>query len=141
MAEFYYTKEGDIQTFDLGKGPFSKLVVDPAKLPEDQRSGGAKQLLAAAALSCYTQALQVALESRGAKYTNFKSKINMDLGSNDLGQSRVKKITIETRLDLPEEDHEIFERVEKIMKQGCIVVSSLKDGISVDYDLQANFEE
>ena len=141
MAEFYYTKEGDIQTFDLGKGPFSKLVIDPSQLPEDQRSGGAKQLLAAAALSCYTQALQVALDSRGANYTNFKAKVSMDLGSNDLGQSRVQRMTIETRLDLPEEDREIFERVEKIMKQGCMVVGSLKDSIAINYDLQANFEE
>ena len=47
--------------------------------------------------------------------------------------------SLEFNVDLPEEDDDIFQRVVKIMKQGCLVTGSLHDGIEMSYDLKPSY--
>lgn len=136
-----YSRQGDVHTIETGGGALATMVIDNTTVPQDARSGTAKQLLAASALFCYATALVGALEARGAKYTDIQANATLEVGGNDLGQGRVKKITIESKVTLPEEDSEIFERVEKIMRQGCLVTGSLHDGIDMAYSLQAKYED
>ncbi len=135
-----YSRQGDVHTISTGGKALGSIVVDNTNIPATERGGTAKQLLAASALFCYCSALVGALDGRGAKYSDIKGTATLHVGGNDLGQGRVKKIDIEVRVTLPEEDLEIFERCSKIMRQGCLVTGSLHDGIEMAYDLKAEIE-
>jgi osmotically inducible protein OsmC len=139
MAKVKYTRTGDVHTFETGLPGFEKIVVDHTGVPEDQRGGVAKQLLAAAALSCYTSALAGALEARGAKFTSIEAESDMSMGPNAVGQGRVKKIDLHVTVNMDAEDESTFERCAKIMRHGCLVTGSLEDGIAMSYDLKANY--
>ena len=136
-----YKRDGDVHTYDLGPGSLSQIVIDNSNVPAEARGGTAKQLLGASVLACYTAALAGALDARGAKYSDLTAKAILTVGGNELGQGRVKKIDIEARVTLSEEDQEIFERCAKIMKQGCLVTGSLHDGIEIGYDLQPEYTD
>ncbi len=136
-----YTKKGDVHTFETGLPAFEKIVIDQTDVPEEERGGVAKQLLACAALSCYTAALAGALDARGSSYTSITGEATLGLGPNEVGQGRVKNMVLEVRVDLPKGDAEIFNRCAKIMRQGCLVTGSLHEGMEVTYDLKPNFEE
>jgi osmotically inducible protein OsmC len=126
---------------ETGGRALGTLVVDNSNIPQDQRGGTAKQLLAASALYCYCAALVGALEARGVQYDDITAKAVLETGSNDSGQGRVRKIAIEARVALSEDYADIFERVERIMRPGCLVTGSLHDGIQMEYDLQPIYNE
>ncbi len=136
-----YSREGDKHTINTGGAALGDIVIDNTPIPADQRGGTAKQLLAASALFCYCSALVSALDARGAKYSNLRATAVLHMDNNAVGQSRIQKIVIEARVNLPEEDEDVFERCVKIMRQGCLVTGSLHDGIKMEYDLQAEYED
>ncbi len=139
MAKVKYTRVGDVQTFEIGVPGIEKIVIDQTGVPADKRGGVAKGLLGAAALACYEAALAGALEARGAKFENIEAEADLTLGANAVGQGRVKKIDLITKLRLDEEDSAIFDRCVKIMRPGCLVTGSLHEGIEMAYDLQADY--
>jgi osmotically inducible protein OsmC len=143
MSDFVisYTREGDVHSIDTGGQALGTLVIDNATIPAESRGGTAKQLLGASALYCYCAALAAALETRGATYKNIQARASLRTGSNERGQSRVTKISIEARVVLTGEDDMLFERVERVMRPGCLVTGSLHDGIQMEYNLQATYEE
>ncbi|MGX8717540.1 MAG: OsmC family peroxiredoxin, partial [Desulfovibrio sp.] len=65
----------------------------------------------------------------------------LDVGANEKGQSRVQKITIDANVGIDEEDLDLFERVARIMKNGCLVTGSLHDGIEMAYNLNPVYDE
>lgn len=134
-----YTRQGDVHTFETGLPGFEKIVIDHTGLPEEQRAGVAKCLLACAALSCYASALAGSLEAREAHYSSISAKARMDLGANEAGQGRVRHIHLDVSVDLPQQDSEIFERCAKIMKKGCLVTGSMHEGIDMTYELTPNY--
>ncbi len=134
-----YTRKGDIHTINLGVAGLEEIVIDYTNIPEDQRTGAAKALLSAAALSCYVSALGVALDARGADFDSIESEITIELGANSVGQGRVLGLNIDTTVNMAEADKDIFERCIKIMKQGCLVTGSLHEGMKMDYNLTSNF--
>lgn len=136
-----YSRKGDVHSIDTGGRALGTIVADNTSLPPDQRGGTAKQLLAAAALYCYCGSLADALDARGARYSGIHATATLELGLNDEGQSRVRKIRLNAKVALPEEDADIFDRVGKIMRQGCLVTGSLHDGIEMEYVLQAEYED
>lgn len=136
-----YSRQGDVHTIETGGAALPKIVVDNSNLPEDQRGGTAKQLLGSAAVFCYMSALCGALEARGIKYENASATATLDVGSNDLGQGRVKKITIDATVTLSEDDSSAFERVAKILRQGCLITGSLHDGIQMNYNLTPEYKD
>ena len=140
-ATVKYTKNGDVHTFETGLPAFEKIIIDQTDVPEEERSGVAKQLLACAALSCYTAALAGALDARGARYTSITGEAILGLGANEVGQGRVKTMTLKVSVALPKGDLEIFNRCAKIMKQGCLVTGSLHEGMDVAYDLKPHYED
>ena len=135
-----YTRQGDVHTFDIGLPGLEKIVIDHTGVPEEQRGGVAKQLLACAALSCYTAALAGALEARGAHYTVITAESGMELGANDVGQGRVRRMHLDVSVELPAQDSDIFNRCAKIMKKGCLVTGSLHEGIDMTYDLTPKYD-
>ena len=143
MAELSvsYLREGSVQTIHTGSAAMGDLVIDNSGLPEDQRGGTAKQLLASAALYCFCGALVKALETRGAKYDKIVGKATLETGLDDKKRARVAKITLDVEVHMDEEFGFIFERVEKIMQQGCLVTASLEGGFPIEYHLTHVFEE
>lgn len=135
-----YIRRGDVHTFEIGLPGFEKIVIDHTGLPEEQRGGVAKQLLACAALSCYTAALAGALEARGANYTEIAAEASMELGTNDIGQGRVKGMHLNVSVELPAKDSDIFNRCSKIMKKGCLVTGSMHEGINMTYELSPKYD-
>ncbi len=143
MAELSVTYEraGSVQTIHTGSAVLGDLVVDNSGVPEEQRGGTAKQLLASAALYCFCGALAKALEARGAKYDKIVGKATLETGLDEKKRARVAKIALDVAVRMDEEFGFIFERVEKIMQQGCLVTASLEGGFPVTYKLTHEFEE
>ena len=143
MAELSvtYEREGSVQKIHTGSPVLGDLVIDYSSVPEEQRGGTAKQLLASAALYCFCGALTKALETRGAKYDKVVGKATLETGLDDKKRARVTKIALDITVHMDEEYGFIFERVEKILQQGCLVTSSLEGGFPVTYKLTHEFDE
>ncbi len=136
-----YHRNGDVHTIETGGAALGNIVIDNTNVPADQRGGTAKQLLGAAALYCYAAALNAAMEARALKYTSLDLTALMDVDANEKGQSRVMKITITANVGIDEEDLDLFDRVARVMKNGCLVTGSLHDGIEMEYKLNPVCDE
>lgn len=136
-----YSRKGDVHSIDTGGAALKIITVDNTNLNEDERGGSAKQLLGASALLCYCSALTAALNARGIKYDNLKASADIEVGLNDVKKSRIKCIKISACADISEDDEDVFERIKRIMQQGCLVTGSLQDGIEMEYALEANYIE
>lgn len=141
MAEVIvsYSREGAMQTIHTGSKMLGDLSVDYTGVPEDERGGTAKQLLASSALYCFCGALGKALETRGAKYERIAGKATLETGLDEKKRARVTGIAIEVSVFMDEEYEFIFERVEKIMQQGCLVTASLHAAFPLTYKLHHEF--
>ncbi len=136
-----YQRDGDVHTIHTGGAALGDIIIDNTGIPPEQRGGTAKQLLGAAALFCYAASLNSAMESRGLRHHSLELSAELEVDANDKGQSRVKKITIRALMGIDEEDYDLFERVARVMKGGCLVTGSLHDGIDMEYDLRAVYED
>ncbi len=137
MAELSvsYSRKGGVQTIDTGSPVLGNLVIDHTNVPEDQRGGTAKQLLASSALYCFCGAFGKALEARGAVYDKIEGTSTLETGLDDKKRARVTKIVLDVTVHMDEEYEFIFERVEKIMQQGCLVTASLEQAFPIEYKL------
>lgn len=136
-----YHREGDIHTIETGNPAIGTIRIDQTGVPEEQRGGTAKQLLCASALFCYCAALDSALISRGALYSAIDAVATLETGTNDKGLGRILSIDLKTEVTLSEDEASVFERCQKILRQGCLVTSSLRDGIETSYSVEAKFVE
>ena len=136
-----YHRDGDVHTIETGGAALGNIVIDNTNIPADQRGGTAKQLLASAAIFCYASALNAAMETRALKYQSLDVSAEMTVDANEKGQSRVQKIVITANVGIDEEDLDLFERVARVMKGGCLVTGSLHDGIEMEYKLNAVCED
>jgi len=131
-----YTRRGAVQTFELGVPGFETMTVDQTDVAPEARTGLAKRLLAASALSCYGAMLAATLEARDVPVTAVHGKATMVLGPNAAGQGRVKSILLEFTVELPQEYSDLFERCAKIMRNGCLITGSMHEGIAVEHSLR-----
>lgn len=136
-----YHRNGDAHTIHTGGAALGDIIIDNSLIPAEQRGGTAKQLLGAAALYCYASSLNAAMETRGLTYESLELSATLDVDINPKGQSRVRKITIEANVGIDEDDITLFERVARVMKNGCLVTGSLHDGIEMEYRLNPVYEE
>lgn len=143
MAELTvsYTRQGAEQKILTGSPVLGDLVIDHANVPEDQRGGTAKQLLASSALYCFCGAFAKALEARGAAFERIEGKAVLETGLDDKKRARVTSIALHVTVFMDEEFSFIFERVAKVMQQGCLVTASLEGAFPITYDLRHEFEE
>ncbi|MFV0348452.1 MAG: OsmC family protein [Halodesulfovibrio sp.] len=134
-----YDREGEKQTINTGSKILGELNINYDGVPEDERGGTAKQLLASSALYCFCGALGKALETRGAKYERITGTATLETGVDDKKRARVIGIALEVTVYMDEEFEFIFDRVEKIMQQGCLVTASLHEAFPVTYKLHHEF--
>lgn len=136
-----YTREGDIHYINTGNSVLQTITVDNTGIPEAERAGTAKQLLASSALFCYCTALAGVMEARKIPYENLKAEAILDVGPNELGQGRVRQIQLRVSFTVPKAFQQRMETIKRIMSSGCLVTSSLHDGIAMQYDLEPSFTE
>ena len=136
-----YHRDGDVHTIKTGGAALGDIVIDNTNIPADKRGGTAKQLLGAAALYCYAGSLTAAMETRGLHYQTLDLSATLDVDANEKGQSRVLKITINANVGIDEEDLDLFDRVARVMKNGCLVTGSLHDGIEMVYNLNPVYDD
>lgn len=136
-----YTREGNVHTIDFGIPAMGKLVIDYDNVSKDDRAGIAKALLSTSALACYVSTLGTALETRGANFTKISAEANLVLGQNDNNQARVSGLDLDTSVILDGDDDEIFERCQKIMRNGCLVTASIHEGIHMNYSLKPDYQD
>ena len=135
------TRKGDLIDLDMESGLFGTLHLDNGAVPAEERPGTAKKLLAASALYCYCAALDKALETRSAKYRRIEGKATVRTGTDDKGRGRVTGIDLDVTVFMDQEYEFIFDRVEKIMKQGCLITGSLEAAFPVKYNLNLECDE
>ncbi|MEZ0575159.1 OsmC family protein [Halodesulfovibrio aestuarii] len=137
MAELTvsYDREGEKQTIHTGSKVLGDIDINYEGVPADQRGGTAKQLLASSALYCFCGALGKALETRGATYERITGTATLETGVDEKKRARVTGITLDVTVHMDEDYDFIFDRVEKIMKQGCLVTASLHAAFPMTYNL------
>lgn len=134
-----YTREGDKQVIDTQSSIMGTIDVDYTGVPEDARGGTAKQLLASSALYCFCGAFAKALEVRGASYEKIYGTATLHTGLDEMKRARVTGIDIEVTVEMDEEHEFTFDRVEKIMKQGCLITASLEAAFPMKYTLHHEY--
>lgn len=130
-----YDREGDKQVIHTGSKVLGDIEINHEGIPEDERGGTAKQFLASAALYCFCGALGKALKTRGADYERITGTATLETGLDEKKRARVVGIAIEVTVHMDEDYGFIFDRVEKIMKQGCLVTASLHEAFPVTYKM------
>ncbi len=134
-----YDREGEKQTIHTGSSILGELDINYDGVPEEERGGTAKQLLASSALYCFCGALGKALETRGAKYERISGTATLETGLDEKKRARVIGIALDVTVVMDEEFEFIFDRVEKIMQQGCLVTASLHAAFPVTYKLHHEY--
>ena len=86
-------------------------------------------------LYCYVAALDKALDTRGARYDSITAKATVEAGSNDKGQGRILGIILDVTVHMDADYEDIFERVSKVMRHGCLISASLEAAFIVTYTL------
>lgn len=128
-------RRGTVIDVDYDTTALQNIHVDPSKIDEDDRSGGARKLLGAAVLYCYTAALDKALDVRGAKYDTIRGTASVAAGRDDKGRGRILGIALDVTVVMDASFKDIFEHVAKVMRKGCLISASLEAAFPVTYNL------
>ncbi len=136
-----FSREGNVVELDMESGGLGVWRMDQDAIPADERNGTAKKLLASSALYCFCAALDTALKARNAAYDKLTGRALLETAPDESGWVRVSKIVLDVTLWMKEEDSFIFERVEKIMKQGCLVTGSLEKAFPVEHKLHLEYSD
>ncbi len=129
-------RRGPIIDLDMESAALGRVHVDNNTIPEDERPGSAKKLLGSAVLYCYVAALDKALETRGAVYDSIDATATVTAGTDDKGRGRIVGITLDVVVRMDADYEDIFERVNKIMRSGCLISASLEPAFPVTYNLK-----
>lgn len=78
---------------------------------------------------------------RNVPYCDVSATATLTLGKNAMGLPRVTKITIDAEVVIPGDAEDDFKRVEKVMRKGCLVTSSIHEGIEMVYNLKHTIME
>ncbi|MBQ9453199.1 MAG: OsmC family protein [Desulfovibrio sp.] len=129
-------RRGSIIDLDMESTALGCMHVDNSTIPEAERAGSAKKLLGSSVLYCYVAALDKALDTRGAKYESIDAKATVTAGTDDKGRGRILGITLDVIVRMDADFEEIFDRVSKVMRNGCLISASLEPAFPVTYNLQ-----
>lgn len=134
-------RQGAIIDVDMESAALGRIHVDNNALDEDERAGSAKKLLGASVLYCYVAALDKALQVRGAAYETIRAKATVGAGADDKNRSRILGIVLDVVVRMSADDEEVFERVSRVMRKGCLISASLEDAFPITYNLSLECPE
>lgn len=131
-----YNKNGEHELMEFASATLADIDINYAGVPEDERGGAAKQLLAASVLHCFCASFAKALDVRGAEYEKITGKATVSAGLDERKRSRITGIEIDVSVHMPEKYEDIFDRVTKVMRNGCLVSASLEPAIPMTYNMR-----
>ncbi len=134
-----YLRENDKHIINTDHISLGQIVIDHSNVASEDRKGVAKQFVAIASVYCYCATLADAMETRGLKYKNIQATAELVTGKNEKNANKILNISIDVQVDIDEADKELFERVQMVMRNGCIVTNSIHDGIEMEYNLRSTF--
>ena len=110
-------------------------LLDYPSVPEEERLGQMRRLLCASVVGCFTGTVYFALASRGAQIKTLKGTGVASTGKADESSPKVRTIDIRVEVDIDDEDSQIFERVKKIVEEGCLISRSIAPSITVTHSI------
>lgn len=121
---------------DMENAALGRIHVDNNALAADERAGSAKKLLGASVLYCYAAALDKALDTRGARYDAITARATVSAGNDELGRGRILGMVLDVTVHMDADYEDIFERVRKVLRNGCLISASLESAFPITYNLE-----
>ena len=70
------------------------------------------------------------------KYEKISAKATVNAGTDDKGRGRILGIVLDVTVHADEEYEDLFDRVAKVMRKGCLISASLEPAFPVTYNLE-----
>jgi osmotically inducible protein OsmC len=129
-VELEYLGDVDFKV-KFGHGAMDDLVIVASRVPEDQRGGVARKLLAASVTYCMAGWLFTLLQKTRVEVNALKARTEVTMGKDESGRDFVDKIDIQIQVQISDEDVNAFERCKSIVDRGCLISRSLIRGVKV----------
>ena len=92
-------------------------------------------MLGAAVGSCLASSLLFCVGKTHATVDGLRANVSIHKVRNERGRLRIGAIEVELHADIPEEQHERFERCRALFEDYCTVTASVRQGIAVEVKL------
>jgi len=92
-------------------------------------------MLGAAVGSCLASSLLFCVGKAHASVDALRATVSIRKSRNERGRLRIGGIEVEIHADVPEEQHERFERCRALFEDYCTVTASVRQGIAVEVKL------
>ena len=119
--------------FTFDHDALEDMVIALTKLPEENRSGIARKLLAASATYCMAGSLKLCLEEKGIKVNRISANSEIEMGKSESGRNIVEIINLNVIVNVPEENYEGLENCREILEKGSLITRSLTKGIKINH--------
>jgi len=113
------------------------LILKRSQVPREKLGSEARRLLAASLAECMCSTLLFLLKWAGVDSEGFKATAETITSKDEKGRLCVDSINLTVHLDILEdvETSKKIQRVESLLKRGCLISRSLERGIRVRYSL------
>ena len=114
-------------------------VITLAVLPEAQRAGVARKLLAASAAYCFASTLDMCFRQKGVKPHEISAEatINMDIHKGVV--PTIHSIDLDVRVTVPNEDSNDVDQCCTLLGDGSLVTKSLQQSITVNHTITKKY--
>jgi organic hydroperoxide reductase OsmC/OhrA len=119
--------------FTFNHDALNDIDVELSKIPKEKRAGVARSFLAASATYCMAGTIKSMLRTRGVEVNDISATSNVEMGKDDKGKSIVEGLNLEIQVDIPEESRDVLDHCVNILRGGCLITRSLKNGIHVNH--------
>jgi len=133
-VELEYLGDVDFKV-KFGHEAMDDLVIAASCVPEDQRGGVARKLLAASVTYCVAGWLFTLLQKSRVDVDALKARTEVTMSKDESGRDFVDKIAIQIQVQISDEDVNTFERCKSIVDRGCLISRSLIRGVKVTHSI------
>ena len=140
-ANVKLVRKGDVDTFEFGLPALDKFTIDYTGIPEEKRSGIARALLSASALSCYVGTLSHTLKAKNMEAHTITAEAKLELNQNEMGQNQIEAMKIQVTAEIDKTDEHLFDECTEFLQNGCFITASIHDGIRMEYNLTTKQEK
>jgi len=133
-VELEYLGDVDFKV-KFGHEAMDDLIIAASRVPEDQRGGVARKLLAASVTYCMAGWLFTLLQKTRVDVNALKARTEVTMSKDESGRDFVDKIAIQIQVQISDEDVNAFERCKSIVDRGCLISRSLIRGVKVTHSI------
>jgi osmotically inducible protein OsmC len=110
-------------------------VITLAALPETQRAGVARKLLAASAAYCFASTLDMCLRQKGVKPHEISAEATINMDTHKGVVPTIQSIDLDVRVTVPREDSDDVDQCRTLLGDGSLVTKSLQQSIPVNHTI------